>query len=104
MYCVNCGTKLGNEDCFCGKCGARTENIVEQKIDSPKIEVPKKEEPQVVYIEEKPMESILNNPSVIGLTLFFFMLSLITIIGISVITKDVPASSKLDVLPSFVLY
>lgn len=104
MFCRNCGAKLRDGDCFCGVCGSKVESVESKIGETPKTELPKVVEPEVVYIEEKPMESILDNQSVIGLTLFFFMLSLLTIIGISVITRDVPVSNKLEEKTSYMLY
>ena len=93
MSYVNCENQLWKDDHFCGICGAKLAEIEEQ-INKPKI----------TYIEERPMKYILDNKSVVGLTLFFFMLSLLTIISISIIIRNVPLTSKLEGTSSFVLY
>ena len=88
MFCGHCGAKNQETDRFCGICG---------------IKLPEKE-PEIVYVEEKPMESILNNNTVIALTLFIFVLSMITIIGVSIITKSIPESDQLKGIHTVELY
>ena len=79
MYCKYCGTAFRENARFCSKCG--------QPAPLPKQEV--------VYLEEKPMESILSNGVVIGLTFFVLIFSIVTIICTSIITKDIPAKNQL---------
>ena len=88
MFCGHCGTKNRNDDHFCGICGA--------KLPDP--------QPEVIYLVEKPLESILDNSSVLLLAFFFFALAMIAIISVSSITKDLPSSNKLEGIPSHILY
>ena len=80
MYCGYCGSKLREDTNFCGKCGRE-------------VFIPVKEE--IVYIEEKPMESILSTGVVVALTLCVLVISITTIICTSVITKDIPETDHL---------
>ena len=83
MYCGHCGHKLKDSAAFCGKCGSK---------------VPIKE--KIVYVEEKPIEPILNNGSVVFLTIMFFVLSLVTIIFTSILTNDLPEVEHLSGIKS----
>ncbi len=80
MYCGYCGAKLRDNTNFCGKCGKE-------------IFVPVKEE--IVYVEEKPVESILSNGVVVALTLCVLIISIATIICASIITNDLPDTNQL---------
>ena len=72
MYCGKCGAELRDNTKFCGKCGA----IIPVK-------------PEVVYVEEKPIESIMPNGVVVALTLCVLVLSITTIICASILTNDI---------------
>ena len=78
MFCVKCGNQLNENDRFCGICG----NVVSQ-------------EPKVVYVEEKPLESLLDNRTVVALTFLFLLLAFATIIGASYMTRDIPDLNSL---------
>lgn len=75
MYCGHCGKKIEKANAkFCGSCG------------SPIVVVP--EQPKVVYVEEKPLTPILEDRTVVALTFCVLLLSILTIVVTSVITKD----------------
>lgn len=80
MYCGKCGAKVNDYGRYCGKCGAH-------------IATPPK---GIVYEEEKPMTPILEDRSVVALTFCILLLSILTIIVTSVITRDVPTTNQLD--------
>lgn len=84
MYCGYCGAKLKENAKFCGKCGRE-------------VRIPVKQE--IVYVEEKPIDSILNNTAVVLLTFGILVLSIATIICTSLITKDIPSTDRLS--PSY---
>lgn len=87
-FCKYCGKELREGMRFCGGCGNAVEVVVPQK--------------QIIYEEEKPMESILDNKTVVALTLGVLAFSLVAIIVVSFLTKDVPATSNLlGNLPSY---
>lgn len=67
-YCIDCGTKLKEDDTFCYKCGAK---VGEEKVE--KI----KEEPKVV---ERVIEKEVQPKKSSGLKIFFLLL----IIGVIV--------------------
>ncbi len=69
MYCRHCGTKLLDNDKFCGKCGTK---IAIEKI---------------VYEEEKPMESKISNTAAVAITICILVLSLTIIICTSLIAN-----------------
>lgn len=80
MYCKYCGALLREEARFCSKCGRK---VPPKKAD-------------VIYQEEKPMESIMDNKTVILLTFCVLALSIITIVCTSLITKDIPSKDQLQ--------
>ena len=64
-FCKYCGKELREGMRFCGGCGNAVEVVVPQK--------------QIIYEEEKPMESILDNKTVVALTLGVLAFSLVAI-------------------------
>lgn len=88
MYCSQCGAHMVQNARYCGSCGA----MVHSKV------------PEVVYVEEKREESILDNKAVVALTFCILVLSIITIICTSLITKDIPAMNRLDSIVEKVFY
>ena len=86
-YCKYCGTKLGANGRFCGGCGQPVQDYFEVAAAKPVQ--------QVVYVDEKPMESILDNKTVVALTLGVLAFSLVIIVVVSFLTKDVPVTSDL---------
>ena len=77
MYCRYCGTKLLDNDKYCGKCGKKL--VIEQPIQNE----------NVVYVEEKKMDSILNNTAIVALTICVLVLSLTIIICASLLTNNI---------------
>lgn len=71
MFCTKCGNKIKDDAKFCSKCG----NLV--KIKEEKKEVKK----EIIYQEEKKIDSICSNKIIIALALFFLVFS-ISLIGI----------------------
>lgn len=74
MYCSNCGFKLDGGK-YCGGCGCRVNN--------------NNNNTQIIYKEEEEMKSLLNDTAIVALTLCVLILSIITIVCASVITKDI---------------
>ena len=80
MYCKYCGTLLRENAGFCHKCG--------QPVPPTKQDV--------VYVEEKPMESLMDNTTVIALTFCVLVIAIVTIVCTSLITKDIPSKDQLQ--------
>ena len=80
-FCKYCGKEIKPNTRFCGGCG----NAV----------VPEVPQKQIVYVDEKKLEPILDNKTVVALTLGVLAFSLVAIILVSYLTKDVPVSSEL---------
>lgn len=89
MYCSNCGTAIRANARFCGKCGQPAPIV----YSVPYV----RKEPEVVYVEEKPLTPILEDKAVVALTFCVLILSIATIILSSAITKDIPTSKVLKV-------
>ena len=87
MYCVRCGTALKENARFCGRCGTTAPVVTQPVVAQPA---------QVVYVEEKPIESLWENKKVLLFTFLVMAISVATIICTSIITKDLPSMSKLD--------
>ena len=80
MYCSQCGAHIVQNARYCASCG----HLVHSNV------------PEVVYVEEKQEESILDNKAVVALTFCILVLSIITIVCTSLITKDIPTMNRLD--------
>ena len=76
MYCRYCGTKLLDNDKYCGKCGKKL--AIENKVQKENI----------VYVEEKKIDSILSNTAIVALTICVLVLSLTIIICASLLTNN----------------
>ena len=85
MYCAYCGSEVKNNARFCGKCG----NAVVTYVAPPAP-------PKVIYVEEKPLTPILEDRAVVALTFCILIVSIVTIIIASAITKDVVVYDMAD--------
>ena len=89
MYCIRCGSALKENARFCGRCGSMAYVLpTTTPVVAPK--------PKVVYVEEQPMESLMDNSTIVALTFCVLVFSIMTIVLASVITRNIPNASKFD--------
>lgn len=86
MFCINCGTKMTDGDQFCGVCGA--------KAYVPEVSTQKQS--KVVYVNEKPPKELVDYRIVLPCVFLIVFMSLLSIVLISLYTKDVHNIFKND--------
>lgn len=64
-YCTKCGQELNDDALFCSRCGAKVEEVKEEKVTDIFVEKPAEEEEKPAPVEEKPVvveEAIKEEP------------------------------------------